>query len=64
MLNQTCNICSSNDFEVKNVYIPTKQYFLKNELYYVRICKCCGKTDFFNAKIVDKNNCKKVRSLK
>lgn len=61
MRDKECNICGFNDFEIKNVYLQTKSFFLKNELYYVRTCKCCGKTDFFSAKIVDKKGCKNFK---
>ncbi|WP_064580363.1 hypothetical protein [Streptobacillus moniliformis] len=74
-MQKNCIICGSEEFCIKNVYLPVKDMknnddltqrifdlISKNELFYLRICRCCGKTELYNVAIVEekfaKNNCK------
>lgn len=65
MINKTCIYCGSNDFELKSVFLSTRDckdskllgiILAKNELYYIRVCLKCGHCDIFSAKILDKEN--------
>ncbi|WP_156299270.1 hypothetical protein [Streptobacillus canis] len=67
-MQKCCIICGKEEFMIKKIYLPvkgmkdgsdfTQKFFdlvLKNELYYLRVCACCGKTELYNAAIVEKN---------
>lgn len=54
MLNKTCLCCGSDEFELKSVFLSTKNckdtkllemFLAKDELYYFRICLKCGHCD-------------------
>ncbi|CAM3093977.1 hypothetical protein STFE110948_01895 [Streptobacillus felis] len=73
-MQKCCINCGKEEFILKKLNLPvkdvkdendfTKKFFnlLKNECYYLRVCVCCGKTELYNAAIVEKNyeknNCK------
>lgn len=56
-LEYRCLKCGSDKYTVKTAIIPEKSAGLKLELgtYYVKTCLVCGYTEFYSAKIVDRD---------
>lgn len=53
-----CLKCQSNEYILKTTLLPEKSPGLKIELglYYIKICKECGYTELYCAKIIDKKD--------
>lgn len=56
-LDTRCSKCGGKDFEVRNLILPEKKQGMKIELnlYYVQSCMDCGYSEFYLAKVVDKD---------
>lgn len=56
-LDVKCLKCGSKNYEVRNVIFPEKNKGMKLELnlYYVKTCLDCGYSEFYLAKVVDKD---------
>lgn len=56
-LEYKCLKCGSDKYIVKTAVIPEKSPGLKIEIgtYYIKTCVECGYTEFYSAKIVDKD---------
>ena len=56
-LDLKCSKCGSKSYEVRNVIFPEKKQGVKLELnlYYVKTCLDCGYSEFYLAKVVDKD---------
>lgn len=56
-LDLKCSKCGSKAYEVRNVILPEKKQGMKLELnlYYVKTCLDCGYSEFYLAKVVDKD---------
>lgn len=56
-LDVKCSKCGSKEYEVRNVILPEKKQGMKLELnlYYVKTCLSCGYSEFYLAKVVDKD---------
>ena len=56
-LEYKCLKCGSDKYIVKTAIIPEKSPGLKIEIgtYYIKTCVECGYTEFYSAKIVDKD---------
>ncbi|AKC95320.1 hypothetical protein ACFFBA_000563 [Sneathia vaginalis] len=57
-----CIKCSNVEHVIKSIYLPTKDIdgWIKNilptsELFYIKICKNCGYTEIYCAKLVDRD---------
>lgn len=52
-----CPKCGGDEFSVKTTMLPEKSGSLKIELelYYVKTCVECGYTEFYSAKVVEKD---------
>lgn len=56
-LDLKCSKCGGKEYEVRNVILPEKKQGMKLELnlYYVKTCLNCGYSEFYLAKVVDKD---------
>ena len=67
-----CSICGHNKFDIKNVNLPVrdvkvdkvKNIFLEllpvnSQMFYLRICLNCGKTELYYSAILNKEQEKK-----
>lgn len=57
-LEYRCLKCGGTKYIVKTIFTPEKSSGLKIDIgsYYAKICLECGFTEFYSAKIVDKDN--------
>lgn len=56
-----CEKCHNADYEIKGVWLATKDISVsfknllpKSELFYIKICKNCGYTEMYCAKLINK----------
>lgn len=52
-----CIKCGSEQYDVKNVYLPEKNKGISFdiELYYIKTCLRCGFSEMYSAKVLEKN---------
>lgn len=55
-----CDKCHNTEYEIKSVWLATKDIDVtfknllpRSELFYIKICKKCGNTEFYCAKLVN-----------
>ncbi|MGL4999835.1 MAG: hypothetical protein ACRC5W_08205 [Cetobacterium sp.] len=65
-LEYRCLKCGSDKYIVKTTVIPEKSPGLKIDIgtYYIKICIECGYTEFYSAKIIDKEFSKNKKMKK
>lgn len=65
-LEYRCLKCGSDKYTVKTAIIPEKSPGLKIEIgaYYIKTCVECGYTEFYSAKVVDKDFAKEKKEKK
>ncbi|WP_073507934.1 hypothetical protein [Streptobacillus notomytis] len=67
-MQKKCIVCGSEEFCIKNIYLTVKDMkdngdltykifdlISKNELFYLKICRNCGKVEMYSAAIVEEN---------
>ena len=66
----SCIKCNNKEHDIKSVWLPTKELdsWLVNmlptsELFYIKICKKCGYTELYCAKLVNKEILKFFRNI-
>lgn len=57
-LDFSCLKCGNSEYEVKSVMLPEKKagiVGIEFGLYYFKVCRTCGFTEIYSAKVADKN---------